>query len=230
MEIYGVSKIVTGILTCIIGISVGVLEFKRNSKYWLNRFYGFFFIFSAIGFFIYALYHFIFSNAQGVLFWMVTAQIIFNFSLLGLLFSEFVIEFGEKQAAQLKLLIPALIFFISSIFGYFIWKPTLNMEVYGDELVDTHTPVGWLIWVTFYRLAIMIYVLGKYWLLSRRSEGIFKNQLQRLTFGLLFVIFATALTLFGSASGVLGMILEDLGLIGFATGSIITSSALMMKK
>jgi len=230
MDIYGVMKIINGILICFIAVTVGILEFKRNSKYWLNRFYGSFFILSAIGFLIYALYHFIFGNAQAVIFWMVTAQIVFNFSLLGLLFSEFVIEYGEKQATQLKYLIPAFLIFLSSIFGYFVWKPTLDMNIYGDDIVDTHTPFGWFIWVTIYRLAIMFYVIIKYWFLSRKTEGILKIQLQRLTFGLIWVIIGTFLTLFGSAFGVLGIILEVLGLISFAAGAFITSSALMMKK
>lgn len=229
MHPVSILKISTAALTVIIGLVCGIIELKKNSSYWLNRFFSLFFMTSAMGFFFYTLYHIILSNAALVIPFMITAQISFQLAMSFLLLTEFVVEYSEKAAISAKyLLISGCLFLVFSI-GYFIWIPTLNLADYAEGHVNTETPTFWFILVFSYRILVMGYVLYKFLHIGNQSTGAVKTQMNYFALGMIINIGATLITLLGGIHGILGIILEIIGLLAFNIGVLVIIKGLAMK-
>lgn len=226
MDLNNVLKIIAAIITVIIAIFAGIIEIRKNSQYWLNRFFATFFIFAAFGFFFYTLYHIILNNAVLVVNFARTAQFFFNFAMACLLMSEFIIEYSEKQAMKPRYLGFAFISSILFSVGYFIWPITLNLDAYSQGEVDTITPDLWFYSVFSYRILVMLYVTIKFFLLSRKSSGPIHTQLSLFIWGMVCVILGTLFTLLG---GSISVIFEILGLFAFDAGAILILQGFLLK-
>ena len=218
MDILNLLKIITAIITVIFAFIAAFIELHKDPKFWLNRWFALFFSSFALGFLFYTIYHIITSNSSVIIPIMITGQILLNFSVICLLMTVFILEHSEEIAMTSKYLGIAMVLFVISIFGYFIWTPTLNMERYKQGIVDTETPLGWFIFVNILRLIIGIYALFKFAQLAVKTEGKSKQRVFWFFMGCFFIITGTLLNLFG---GILGSILiEILGLVAFDIGTI----------
>lgn len=229
MHPVSILKISTAALTVVVGLVCGILELKKNSKYWLNRFFSLFFMTSALGFFFYTLYHIILSNAALVIPFMITSQILFQLAMSFLLMTEFVVEFSEKAALSAKYLLISILLFLVFSIGYAIWVPTLNMEDYANGYVNTETPTFWFLTVFSYRIIIMVYVLYKFIRIANQSTGAVQKQMKFFAIGMIINISATLITLLGGISGIVGVILEIVGLLTFNIGVLVIIRGLAMK-
>ena len=228
MHVVSIIKISTAALTVFIGIICSYIELKKNSSYWLNRFFSLFFLSSAFGFFFYTLYHIILSNADLVIPFMITSQLIFQIAMSFLLMTEFVLDHSEKAALSWKFLLIAFIPLFLSAIGYAIWVPTLNMDDYLDGHVNTDTPTAWFIAVFAYRIGVMCFVLIKFVLSAKKSQGRVKTQMNLFALGMVISIGATILTLLGGVPGIIGVILEIVGLLSFDFAVLVIYKGLTM--
>ncbi len=229
MHVVSILKISAALITVIIGFYCSYIELKKNSEYWLNRFFSLFFMATATGFFFYTLYHIILQNAILVIPFMITSQIMFQIGLSFLLMTEFVIEFSEKTAVSKKYLILSFTPVLLTLIGYMIWVPTLNMVDYDAGHVNTETPLGWFLVVFVYRIGILCFVLIKFMLLARTSTGKVKTQINYFAIGMGISVGATLLTILGGISGIVGVILEIVGLLVFNLAVLFIIRGLSMK-
>ncbi len=224
MDINNLLKILAAVITVVFAVVAGVIEIKKAPDYWLNRFFAMFFIFAAFGFLFYLLYHMILFSEILVIIFAIIGQVLFQISFGCLLMTEFILEYSQKRVMTPKYLL--LSFGLSFLFsiGYTIWPITLNLEAYALGEVDTLTPDAWFIAVFAYRIAVMLFVLIKFILLSRKVSGKVKRQLKWFTFGMLAIIFGTFLTLLG---GGLGVIFEIIGMFLFDLGALLILKGLI---
>ncbi len=223
MDIFNVLKITTAIITVVFAVIAGAIELWKNPKYWLNRFFALFFVSMALGFFMYSLYHLILNNALIVIPMMVSAQILYNFAVTIILMTVFILDKGEKIAMTRKYLGITFLIFVITIFGYFIWVPTLNMERYDDGIVDTETPLGWYIFVTIARLVLFGYVLFRYYKISKLTEGTSKIRVIWFLRGSSVALVGIILNMLGGVLSslpleIIGLIFIDIGIIGIVKG------------
>ncbi|WP_371806755.1 hypothetical protein [Candidatus Lokiarchaeum ossiferum] len=221
MEPLTVTKIVLAVILVFVGVISAYLEIRKNPDYWLNRFFALFFTFASLGFFGYVLYHLILNSSDWVIYIMVTTNFLLNLCLACLLMTEFILEFSEKKAMSPKFLFITFSLFLSSIFGYFIWTPTVDSENYALGEVNTHTEPGLLIYISIYRLAIAFYVLIKFILLVKKAgDTRVRKQLRLFSIGMTFIIVGILLFLFGNVAGDIGIILEIIGQVSLNIGLI----------
>jgi len=71
----GEVKIVLAVLTVIVGLISAIVEIRKNSDYWLNRFFAMFFLFAAMGFSGFTAYHLITTDPDLTLAIMVTTNV-----------------------------------------------------------------------------------------------------------------------------------------------------------
>ena len=167
----GTVKIILAILTVIVGSISAIVEIRKNPDYWLNRFFAMFFLFAALGFSGFTAYHLITSDADLTLAIMVTTNVLLNFSLACLLMTEFILQYSEVLAMKPKYLLITLFLFLTSIIGYAIEYPTLDMGEYAVGDVNTHTDIYLLAYVTLYRLGIVFFVLFKFINLVKQAQA-----------------------------------------------------------
>lgn len=226
MDILNLVKIITTLITTIIAMIVGLRVFFLDRKDWLNRWFALFFISSAIGFLIYASYHLILNNADVIIPLMITAQIFFNFNIISLAMTVFVLEKFTKIAMSIKYFgVMLIIFFVISI-GYFIFIPSLNQSAYAIGIVDTITPPGWLIFVNVLRIILAIYVVFKYILMLGKIEDATKNKILWFTIAVIVIIFGLVINIAGGALS--STITEIVALIILAVGSILLFKAFLL--
>ncbi|TFG07774.1 MAG: hypothetical protein EU539_04035 [Promethearchaeota archaeon] len=219
MDISNWFKIITALITVILALFAGYIELRKNPEYWLNRWFAIFFVSVALGFLFYSIYHINTLNPIIIIPMMIIAQILYNFGLVSLLMTVFILEHSEKVAMTAKYLGIIMGLFIVSIFGYFIWVPTLNMERYRQGVVDTDTPLGWFIAVNIIRIGIFIFVLYKFILIASQSEGKTKTSVLMFFIGTIIGIIGIFLNMLG---GILySLWIEIAGLIAFDIGLII---------
>jgi hypothetical protein len=150
---------------------------------------------------------------------MVTAQILYNFGLVSLLMSVFVLEYSEKIAMTSKYLSIIVVLFIISIFGYFIWIPTLNMQRYEQGVVDTDTPLGWFIFVNIFRISIIVFVLYRFILIAKHTVGETRTSVMWFLMGTIIGVVGIFLNMLG---GILfNLWVEISGLIAFNIGLVL---------
>jgi len=102
LEIFALIKTLMAGLTFVVGLLAAIVEIRKNPNYWLNRFFGLFFIFASLGFLGYVAYHIILTNIDAVLSIMIITNLILNASIACLLMTEFILEHSERIAMTLK--------------------------------------------------------------------------------------------------------------------------------
>lgn len=219
MDILNVLKITTAIITVFFTFLAAYIELRRNPDYWLNRWFALFFSSMGVGFLLYTVYHFITTAPAVIIPFMISAHVLFNFGVVCLLMTTFILDKSEKLAMSKKYLGIILLLFFLSIIGYFIWTPTLNMERFDQGIVDTETPTIWFVFVNAFRLIVLIYVLVKYGIIARKSqEPLVKKKVSWFLGGSIINVIGILLNLFG---GLLGSPwFEILGLMSFNAGAI----------
>jgi hypothetical protein len=219
MDISNWLKIITAFITVIFAFLAGYIELRKNPKYWLNRWFAIFFISIAFGFLFYTIYHINTLDPIIIIPFMVTAQILYNFGLVSLLMSVFVLEYSEKIAMTSKYLSIIVVLFIISIFGYFIWIPTLNMQRYEQGVVDTDTPLGWFIFVNIFRISIIVFVLYRFILIAKHTVGETRTSVMWFLMGTIIGVVGIFLNMLG---GILfNLWVEISGLIAFNIGLVL---------
>ena len=227
----GNTKIVLAILTVFVGLVSAIVEIRKNPDYWLNRFFAMFFLFAALGFSGFTAYHLITWDSDLTLAIMVTTNILLNFSLACLLMTEFILQYSEVIAMKPKFLILTIILFLTSVIGYAIVYPTLDMVNYVNKEVNTDTDPILLAYVTLYRLAIVFYVLFKFINLVKKAEAEkVKKQLKLFSIGMIFIILGITLFLVGNLiPGDVGIILEITGQVCLNIGMIEIARGFLVK-
>jgi len=207
------AKIVFAVLLVIVGSVSAIVEIRKNPDYWLNRFFAMFFLFAALGFSGFTAYHLITWDEDLTLAIMVTTNVLLNFSLACLLMTEFILQYSEVIAMKPKYLLITLGLFLTSIIGYAIRYPTLDMAEYAAGEVNTHTDIYLLAYVTLYRLGIVFFVLIKFISLVKQAEAEkVKKQLKLFSIGMIFIILGITLFLLGNlVTGNVGIIMEIVG-------------------
>ena len=218
MDVVILIKVIFAIVTTIIISSVGIRVLSINRANQLNRWFFLFSISSSLGFLLYTIYHFITNNASIVIPIMVTAHISFNFTVVALLMTVFILDKFSKVAMTPRylLLIFALFFLMS--FGYFIWTPTLNMESYALGIVDTITPIGWHIFLNLIRMLISIYVVYKYIIMTRTIEKETRKKIQWFSVGVIIMVVGLFINVLGGFLS--SSTLEIIAIITFTLGSL----------
>lgn len=218
MDIIILIKVIFAIVITIIILSVGIRVLSINRANWLNRWFFLFCIFSSIGFLLYTIYHLITFNEFLVIPIMITAQILFNFTVVALLMTVFILDKFSKVAMSPRYVGSILVLLFLMSFGYFIWTPTLNMDSYVMGIVDTITPIGWLIFVNLVRMMISIYVVFKYIKMSRKAEKDTINRVQWFSIGVIIIVFGLFLNVIGGFLG--SSVFEIIAIILFAVGGL----------
>ncbi|MFX1348615.1 MAG: hypothetical protein ACFE92_08080 [Promethearchaeota archaeon] len=199
MDINNLIKIIAAAITVVISFTVGFRVLRLNPDNLLNKWFTLFFISSSLGFLIYTIYHLILNYSQIIIPMMITAQIFFNLIFISLMMTVFVLEKYEKVAMSPRYLGIMIVIFIIMSTGYLIWRPTLNMERYTLDIVDTKTPLPWFISIISIRAVLLIYVVYKYALMSRNLEGETKKRVQWFFIGIIFIFIALLVDLVGGA-------------------------------
>jgi hypothetical protein len=225
------AKIVLAVLTVIVGLVSAIVEIKKNPDYWLNRFFAMFFLFAALGFSGFTAYHLITGDESLTLAIMVTTNVLLNFSLACLLMTEFILQYSEVIAIKPKYLLITLVLFLSSIIGYAIAYPTLDMVEYAAGEVNTHTDIYLLAYVTLYRLGIVFFVLIKFISLVKQAQSEkVKKQLKLFSIGMIFIILGITLFLLGNlVTGTVGILMEIVGQICLNLGMIEIARGFLVK-
>ena len=201
----------------------GYIELKKNPKSWINRFFALFYLFLALGFFLYTIYHFIFNYSAIVIPIMVTGHLSFNLGFASLLLSSLMISTSQRTVLRKNYLIPVGMLYLVSIIGYFIWVPTLNLEHYADGIVDTDTPTFWFIFVNLYRVLILLFVIIRFAILRSRATGTLSKQMLHFIIGTTFILIGLFLNVFGGkAPATLGLLLEVSLFLAMDVGMIIS--------
>ncbi len=199
MDLINIVKIITAALTIVVSFIVGFHVIRLDPKKLLNRWFTFFFISSSLGFLFYTIYHLILNNSQLVIPLMITAQIFFNCIFFSLMMTVFVLEKYEKVAMSIKYLGTMIVILVIMSVGYIIWIPTLNMTRYAQGIIDTETPLPWFVIIISIRAILLIYVVYKYAIMSRKLEGEIKKRVQWFFIGVIFIIIALLIDLIGGA-------------------------------
>ncbi len=224
-------KIILAVLTVIVGLTIAIVEIRKNPDYWLNRFFAMFFLFVGLGFGGFTAYHLITWDENLTLGIMVATNVLLNFSLACLLMTEFILQHSEVIAMKAKFLIFAFGLFLASVIGYAFLFPTLDMTAYAAKEVNTHTDIFLLAGVTLYRLAIVFYVLFKFISLVKKAESEkVKKQLKLFSIGMIFIILGILLFLVGNMIvGNVGILLEIVGQICLNIGMIEEGRGFLVK-
>ena len=216
MDVFNIIKIIASIITLIFAFIAGYIELHKNPDYWLNRWFAIVFISWAFGTLAYTIYHIQTLEPYFIIPIMLMAQFLYNFAIVSFLMTVFILEKSEKLAMTTKYLGIVVVLYIISIFGYFIWTPTLNMERYRQGIVDTETPLGWFLFVNVWRLALLVFVLYKYAIIAKSTQGVPRQQVLWFFAGSSIIIVGLLFNLIG---GILGsIIVEILGMITFNIG------------
>jgi hypothetical protein len=197
---------------------VGIIELRKNPQYWLNRWFALYFSAISLGFLFYTIYHFILIDPRPIIPIMITSQILYHVGLVSVLMTVFILDYSETVAMSKKYLIITLVLFILSIFGYFIWIPTLNMERFEQGIVDTETPLTWYIYVSLWRIVISIYVLYKFWKISNQFKGKEKTRILWFFIGSIINVIGIFINMVGGIAS--SLLMEIIGLAMFNIGTL----------
>ena len=227
MDVLNIVKVVIAVITIIITFSAGFIELRLNSTNWLNRWFASFFFSTSLGFLAYTIYHLITCSGCEpiVISIMIPAQIFFNFIPISLVMTVFILEKSRKIAMSLKYLGPLIALFILMSFGYFIWKPWVDPVKYAQGIVDTKTEPILQIFVNLLRIVMFIYVVYKYAMITRKTEGETKNRIQWFFVGVVIAIVGLFINLIG---GFFNIIYEIVALILITIGAILIVKGFFM--
>ncbi|UCC20875.1 MAG: hypothetical protein JSV62_06240 [Promethearchaeota archaeon] len=219
MDVINLIKIITTLITSGVSLVVGTRILILNRTDWLNRWFALFLYSSASGFLIYAIYHLILDNPTVIVPLMVTSHIFFNFLMVSLTMTVFVLEKYTKIAMSMKYLGTMLIIFFIMSLGYFIFIPTLDMDRYNLGIVDTSTPLGWLITVNVIRVILGVYVVSRYIGTTKKMEGDTRNRIKWFSYGVIMAVLGMIINLAGGAFSQL--LIEIIALIFVSIGAIL---------
>jgi len=228
MDPLNIIKIIAALITVVIALIAGFMELRLNPKFWLNRWFFIFFISTSLGFLIYTIYHLvplITMNTQIITPLAITAQIFFNFIPVSLVMTVFILEDYKKIAMDFSHLGIMIIIFIIMSFGYFIWSPTLDNIDYIKSIVDTTTPRGWFIFVNILRIALFIYAIVKYAIMTRKVEEDTRKRIYWFFAGITLVIVGLLVNLLGGLFEFI--LLEILALIAINIGILIITKGFL---
>ncbi|MFX1316343.1 MAG: hypothetical protein ACFE9T_10800 [Promethearchaeota archaeon] len=220
MDIVNLIKIIAAVITTIIAFIVGFRVLFLNPTNWLNRWFTLFFISASLGFLIYTIYHLIINNSDIIIPLMVTAQFFFNFGVISLMMTVFILTKFAKVAMSLQYFGTMMVFFFIMSFGYFIWVPKLDMESYEKDIVNTITPLGWFIFVNGLRVIMSIYVVYKYIIMTKKIEEETKKRIQWFSIGVTIVVLGLLINLTAGFFSSIEILLEIIALIAIDLGSL----------
>jgi len=219
LDLANILKIITTIITAVIALIIGLRVLLLNKRDLLNRWFALYFLSSSLGFFIYAIYHLILDNSDIIIPLMITAHIFFNFNAISLTMTLFVLEKHTKIAMSLKYLGTMLILFFIMSIGYFIFPPYLDMGLYALRIVDTHTPLGLLIFVNAVRILLALYAAYRYIGITKKIGDETKNRIKWFSLGIMLFILGLFINLIGGIFSLIGI--EILALIVIDIGALI---------
>ncbi len=227
MDINNIIKIIAAVFTFVLAVIVGLRVYTLNPHESLNRWFTLFFISTSVGFLLYTIYHLILDNPFVIVPLMVTTHIFFNSIPLCLVMTVFILEKYKRGAMSLKYIGTLMIILIVMSFGYFAWPPELNLARYALGIVDTETPLFWFIFVNLIRAGLIIYVVYKYAMITKRIEDAIKKKVQWFFIGIIFVIIAVVINLVG---GIIEfVIIEVIALITLDIGSVVILRGFLLK-
>ena len=226
MDPFNLVKIITTLITSVISLSIGIRILLLNRKDWLNRWFALFFLSSASGFLIYAIYHLILDNPGIIVPLMITSQIFYNFLIVSMTMTIFILEKYTKIAMSMKYLGTMLAIFLIMSVGYFIFVPTLDLVRYTAGIVDTTTPLGLFIFVNAIRLVLAIFVVSRYSVMAKKIEGETKNRIKWFSSGVIFAIVGILINVAAGAFSsvpmeIIALIIVDIGAILIFKGFLI---------
>ncbi len=220
MDIVNLIKVIAAVITTIIAFVVGFRVLALHPANWLNRWFTLFFISASLGFLTYTIYHLIINNSDIIIPLMVTAHIFFNFGVVSLMMTVFVLEKFAKVAMSLQYFGTMMVLFFIMSFGYFIWVPKVDMESYEIGIVNTKTPLGWFIFVNVLRIVMCIYVIYKYIMMTRKIERETKKRIQWFSIGVIIVVIGVLINLTGGFFRPIEILIEIIALIAIDLGSL----------
>ncbi len=221
MDPINLIKVIAAIISTVIAFIIGFRVLILNPGNWLNRWFTLFFISYSLGFLFYTIYHLIINNSDIVIPLMVTAHIFFNFAVVSLVMTVFVLGKFTKIAMSLQYFGTMMLLFIIMSFGYFIWVPKLDMESYENNIVNTETPIGWFIFVNFFRIVMSIYVIYKYIMMTRKVEVETKKRVQWFSIGVFIVVIGLFINLSAGFFRPIELSIEIIALIAFVVGFLV---------
>ncbi|MFW9988255.1 MAG: hypothetical protein ACFFC3_06330 [Candidatus Odinarchaeota archaeon] len=227
MDPLNIIKIITAIITVALALIVGINVLFLNPDNLLNKWFSLFFFSVTGGFLTYTIYHLITTNAKVIIPLMITSQILYNIIFISLVMTVFVLEKFEDVAMSFRYLGTMIVMLIVMSFGYFIWIPELNMEDYEDGIVNTITPKQLFIFVNFIRIALAIYVIYKYGMMTRKVQEETKKRIQWLFSAMFIVIVGLLLNLLGGLFG--SIFVEIFAMIAFDFGIIALFKAFLIR-
>ena len=214
-------KIIIAIIAIIITFIAGFIELRLNRSNWLNRWFALFFLSASLGFMAYTGYHLITCSGceEIVISIMILAQIFFNFIPISLVMTVFILEKSPKLAMSIKYFGSMMGLFILMSFGYFICPPELDPEKYQENIVNTETEPVLFIFVNVSRIILAGYVVYKYAMITKKTEGDTKKRIQWFFMGIIIVIAGLIFNLIGGFYSFIQF--EILALILFSIGAIL---------
>jgi len=236
MDPFNLVKIITAIITIIIAFTLGFRVLRLNPGEMLNRWFTLFFISSSLGFLSYTIYHLITPESgiskDLIIPLMITSHIFFNFVVISLVMTVFILEKYKKIAFSLKYFGTMMLMFFIMSFGYFIpiWTPILDESDWTLGYVNTHTPVTWFIFVNLLRIVLSIYVIYKYIMITRKVEENTKKKVKWFFIGIIFALAMLLINLIGGLMGgtLISVLLEIIPLIILNIGIIIIFRAFLL--
>ncbi|MFX1365596.1 MAG: hypothetical protein ACFFCE_06485 [Promethearchaeota archaeon] len=226
MDILNIIKITTAIISVSLALVIGINVLFLNPDNLLNKWFSLFFFSASGGFLTYTIYHLETTNANIIIPLMITTQILYNIIFISLVMTIFVLEKYKDIAMSFRYLGIMIVILIIMSFGYFIWVPELNMEDFEQGIVNTETPRVWFIFVNIIRIALAIYVVYKYGMMTRKVGEETKKRIQWLFLAVFIVILGLLLNLIGGLFEsifveIFAMIAFDFGLIVLFKGFLI---------
>ena len=221
-------ELIIEVITILITLTAGIIELRLNPKNWLNRWFATFFFSASLGYLAFMVYHLIpCSGCEDIVISiMIIAQIFFNIIPISLVMTVLILEKSQKVAVNKKYLGFMIIILILISFGYFIWTPYLDPVLYEQGIINTKTPDIWYAFVNFTRIGLIIYVLYKYSLITRKTEGETKRRIQWFFIGIIIVVIGLITNLIG---GIIDLILiESVALILLNIGAIVIVKGFFM--
>ncbi|MFX0031857.1 MAG: hypothetical protein ACFE8E_08385 [Candidatus Hodarchaeota archaeon] len=221
-------EIIMVLITAIITLAGGIIELRLNPTNWLNRWFALFFFSASLGFLTYMIYHLIpcCGLESLIISIMILAQIFFNFIPISLVMTVQILEKSQKVATSVKYLGTLMILFIIMSFGYFIWRPYLNPSYYTQGITDTSTHPVLLSFVNILRISLVVYIIYKYAMITRKTEGETKKRVQWFFIGTIIVVIGLGINLIG---GIFNQIfIESFALILINIGAMVIIKGFFM--
>lgn len=214
-------ELIVLVVTILITFIAGIIELRLNPVKWLNRWFAIFFFSASLGYLAYLIYHLITCvGCEGIVISiMIIAQIFFNIMSISLVMTVLILEKSQKVAVNPKYLGIMISILILMSFGYFIWIPILDPVLYEQGIVNTITPMIWFAFVNITRVGLVIFVLYKYALITRKTEGETKRRIQWFFIGIIIAVIGLIINLIGGITN--QILIESLALILLNIGGIV---------